>query len=238
VLAQVVYYVTAAVALGAPARAVSFSVPTGNFGDIFAGHIAKRMGVPIDKLIIATNDNDILHRTLETGVYEKQGVVATLSPSMDIEVSSNFERLLFDLYHNDGGAVAQLMEELSATGRFALSQGALERLREGWGSACADRAATVAAIGEAARTNGMVIDPHTAAGVVAARECRGDPAVPMVILGTAHAAKFPDAVEEACRIRPALPPRMADLYDRPERLTTIANDLAALEDHIRKERRR
>ena len=195
------------------------------------------MGVPIELLIVATNDNDILHRTLTSGVYEKHGVVPTLSPSMDIEVSSNFERLLFELYDNDGPAVAQLMEELGSTGRFALSQGALERLRGGWASARADRAHTIAAIGDVARVNGMIIDPHTAAGLVAACEVRGDPAIPMITLGTAHAAKFPDAVEEATGLRPALPPRMADLYDRPERLTTLPNDLAALEDHIRKERR-
>ena len=237
VLAQVVYYVTAAVALGAPARAVSFSVPTGNFGDVFAGHIARRMGVPIERLVVATNDNDILHRTLTTGDYEKQGVHPTLSPSMDIEVSSNFERLLFELYDNDGPAVAQLMEELSTAGRFTLSQGALERLRAGWGSARADRARTVATIRATARDNGLIIDPHTAAGVVGAEESRGDPATPMVILGTAHAGKFPDAVEEAAGVRPDLPPRLADLYDRPERMTTLPNDLTALEAHIRQERR-
>ena len=237
VLAQVVYYVTAAVALGAPARAVSFSVPTGNFGDIFAGHIARRMGVPIEKLIIATNDNDILHRTLETGIYEKQGVVPTLSPSMDVEVSSNFERLLFELYDNDGGAVSQVMEELSSTGRFALSQGALTRLRDGYASSRAGRARTIAVMREMASVNGMIADPHTAAGLAAAADCRGDAADPMVTLGTAHAAKFPDAVEEATGHRPALPPRMADLYDRPERLVTLPNDLAALEAHIKKERR-
>lgn len=237
VLAQVVYYVTASVALGAPARAVSFSVPTGNFGDVFAGHIARRMGVPIERLVVATNDNDILHRALTTGEYEKRGVRPTLSPSMDIEVSSNFERLLFELYDNDGPAVAQLMGELATAGRFALSQGALERLRAGWRSARADRARTIATMRAAADRNGMILDPHTAAGVVGAEDCRGDRATPMVILGTAHAAKFPDAVEEAAGLRPALPPRMADLYDRPERLATLPNDLAALEAHIRAERR-
>ncbi len=237
VLAQVVYFVTSAVALGAPGRAVSFSVPTGNFGDIFAGHIARRMGLPIDKLIVATNDNDILHRTLVTGFYEKHGVKPTLSPSMDIEVSSNFERLLFELYDKDGGAVQQVMEELSSAGRFALSQGALARLREGYASARADRARTIAVMRAAAAANGMIVDPHTAAGLAAAEDCRGDPSVPMVTLGTAHAAKFPDAVEEATGHRPPLPARMADLYDRNERLVTLPNELGALEAHIRKERR-
>ena len=237
VLAQVVYYFTSAVSLGAPHRPVSFSVPTGNFGDIFAGQIARRMGLPIDRLIIATNENDILHRTLETGVYQKQGVTPTIAPSMDIQVSSNFERLLFELYDDDGAAVAQSMDELSRTGRFALSQGALTRLREGFDSARSDKAATQAMIGRVVREGGPVLDPHTAIGVVAAREKRGDPAVPMIALGTAHAAKFPDAVEEACGVRPALPPRMADLFDRPERVTVVPNDLAALEALVRKERR-
>jgi len=237
VLAQVVYYVTSAVALGAPHRPVSFSVPTGNFGDIFAGHIARRMGVPIARLIIATNENDILHRTLETGIYQTQGVTPTIAPSMDIQVSSNFERLVFELYGNDGAAVAQSMDELARTGRFALPQGAVAALREGFDSARADRAATLAMIGRVAREAGQVLDPHTAIGVVAAGARRGDPAVPMVTLGTAHAAKFPDAVEEACGIRPALPPRMADLFERPERLTVVPNDLAGLQALVRAKRR-
>jgi threonine synthase len=237
VLAQVVYYFTAAVALGAPGRAVSFSVPTGNFGDIFAGHIARRMGLPIQRLIIATNENDILHRTLESGVYEQQGVTPTIAPSMDIQVSSNFERLLFELYDNDGGAVAQSMAELGQTGRFALSQGALTRLREGFRSARSEQAATMAMIARVHREGGPVLDPHTAIGVVAARACRGDARVPMIALGTAHAAKFPDAVEQACGVRPALPARMADLYERDERVTVVANDLASVEGLVRKERR-
>jgi threonine synthase len=233
VLAQVVYYFTAAVALGAPHRPVSFSVPTGNFGDIFAGHIARRMGLPVEKLIIATNENDILHRTLQTGIYEKHGVTPTIAPSMDIQVSSNFERLLYELYDDDGAAVTQSMRELAETGRFALSQGAVTRLCEGFDSVRSDQATTEAMIGRVARESGQVLDPHTAIGVVAAEARRGDPGVPMIALGTAHAAKFPDAVAEACGIRPALPPRLADLYDRPERLTVVANDLAAVETLIR-----
>ena len=236
VLAQVVYYVTAAVAVGAPARAVSFSVPTGNFGDILAGHVARNMGLPIDKLVIATNENDILHRMMQTGTYEKQGVVPTISPSMDIQVSSNFERLLLELFEGDGAAVKRSMQELNGDGRFALGQGALERLRAGFASACVGREEAMARIREVAAT-GMVLDPHTAVGVAAAERERGDPAIPMITLGTAHAAKFPDAVEAACGIRPALPPRMADLYEREERLVTLPNDLAALESHIRKARR-
>jgi len=229
VLAQVVYYFTAAVALGAPHRPVSFTVPTGNFGDIFAGHVARRMGLPIARLVIATNRNDILHRTLQTGEHRRAGVAPTLSPSMDIEVSSNFERLVFDLYDREGPAVGALMEELRTRGGYVLSQGALGRLREEFDSARASEDETRAAMRAVRAETGRVICPHTAVGVHAARARRGDPAVPMVVLGTAHPAKFPDAVEAACGVRPALPPHMADLYDRPERVRRVANDLAAIE---------
>ncbi len=229
VLAQTVYYFTAAVALGAPHRKVSFTVPTGNFGDIFAGYVAKRMGLPIDRLVIATNRNDILHRTLETGVHAKEGVAPTISPSMDIQVSSNFERLLFELLDREGAAVTALMGELGGAGRFTLPQGALDRLRAGFDSACASEEETSAAIRATLRATGEVICPHTAVGVHAAAVRRGDPAVPMVVLATAHPAKFPDAVEAACGIRPALPPRLADLMQRPERTTRVANDLKAIE---------
>jgi len=236
VLAQVVYYFTSAAALGSPHRHVSFSVPTGNFGDIFAGHVARRMGLPIDKLIIATNENDILHRMLQTGVYQKQGVTPTTSPSMDIQVSSNFERLLFELYDDDGGAVTRSMAELGETGQFALGQGAASRMREGFDSARVDQAAAAAMIARVARQGGRVLDPHTAIGVAAAEACRGDRSVPMIALGTAHAAKFPDAVEAACGIRPALPARLADLYQRREQVTVVPNDLAAIEDLVRRMR--
>ncbi|MFK7944843.1 MAG: threonine synthase [Paracoccaceae bacterium] len=236
VLAQVVYFVTAALALGAPHRRVSFSVPTGNFGDIYAGHIARRMGVPIDRLIIATNENDILHRTTQTGLSEALGITPTIAPSMDIQISSNFERLLFELYDQDGGAVAQLMQEQKSEGRFQLSQGAWERLKEGFLSGRADRAQTMSIMSRVARDAGYVLDPHTAIGVAAAeKHMRRD--TPMITLGTAHAAKFPDAVEEATGCRPALPARMADLYERSERLVRLPNDLAALEAHIKQERR-
>jgi threonine synthase len=240
VLAQVVYYFTSAVALGAhggtSGRTVSFSVPTGNFGDIFAGHIARRMGLPVERLIIATNENDILHRTLESGIYEMRGVTATTSPSMDIQVSSNFERLLFELYDDDGAAVAQSMEELGRSGRFALAQGAVTRLREGFASARSDQAATAAMIARVVRQGGPVLDPHSAIGVVAARACRGEASVPMIALGTAHAAKFPDAVGDACGVRPELPARLAGLYEREERVTVVANDLASVEALVRQNR--
>ncbi len=235
VLAQTVYYFTAAVALGAPHRPVSFTVPTGNFGDIFAGYVAKRMGLPIARLVIATNQNDILHRTLQTGEHRRAAVAPSISPSMDIQVSSNFERLLFELYDREGAAVAALMGELGAAGGFALSQGALARLRADFDSARASEAETAAAIAETYRATGAVICPHTAVGIHAARLCRGDPAVPMVVLATAHPAKFPDAVEAACGVRPALPDRLASLMTRPERVTRVANEIEAIKDVIGRE---
>jgi threonine synthase len=234
VLAQTVYYFTAAVALGAPHRPVSFTVPTGNFGDIFAGWVAKRMGLPIERLVIATNQNDILHRTLETGDHRRAGVRPSISPSMDIEISSNFERLLFELYDREGAAVAALMGELGRGG-FALSQGALGRLRDAFDSGRATEAETAATIAETYRICGEVVCPHTAVGLHVARLRRGDPAVPMVTLATAHPAKFPDAVEAACGLRPALPPWMADLMRRPEQVTRVPNELAAIEDMIGRE---
>ncbi len=230
VLAQVVYYFTAAVSLGAPHRPVSFTVPTGNFGDIYAGWIAKRMGLPIERLVIATNQNDILDRALRTGDYRMEGVLPSISPSMDIQVSSNFERALFDAYGHDGRAVTAVMAELSSGG-FTISQGALEGLRETFASGRASEAETKAAIRRFHAETGEVLCPHTAIGVHVAEPYLGT--VPMITLATAHPAKFPDAVEAATGARPALPHRLADLFDRPERVTRLPNDLAALEDHIR-----
>jgi len=227
VMAQVVYYFTTAVSLGAPHRKVSFTVPTGNFGDIFAGYVAKRMGLPIERLVIATNQNDILHRTLQSGEHRKEGVTPSISPSMDIQVSSNFERLLFDLYDREGEAVRQLMGELGAGG-FALSQGALDRLLAEFDSGACSEAETSDTIKMMAETTGQVLCPHSAVAVKVARD-QGESAVPMVALATAHAAKFPDAVEAACGLRPTLPPHMADLFERPERVTRCVNDLGALE---------
>jgi threonine synthase len=234
VLAQTVYYFTAAVALGAPHRKVSFTVPTGNFGDVFAGWVAKRMGLPIDRLVIATNQNDILRRTLETGEHRRAGVRPSISPSMDIEISSNFERLLFELYDREGPAVAQLMAELG-NGGFALSQGALDRLRAEFDSVSASEVQTAAAIAATWQATGEVICPHTAVAVHAACQRRGDASVPMVVLATAHPAKFPEAVEAACGVRPPLPEWMADLMTRPERVVPVANRLAAIEDVIGRE---
>ncbi len=232
VLAQVVYYFTSAVSLGAPHRTVDFTVPTGNFGDIFAGYIAKKMGLPIGKLVVATNQNDILHRCLSGQGYHKGEMLPSISPSMDIQVSSNFERALFDAYGRDGAAVVQLMDELKTQGGFNVSQGAMQMLQETFASGRASEAETSATITSALKDMGELLCPHSAIGVKVAEEHR-DGATPMVTLATAHPAKFPDAVNKASDVHPPLPPRMADLYDRPERVTRIANDLTALQDHIK-----
>ena len=238
VLAQVVYYFSSAVSLGAPHRKVSFTVPTGNFGDIFAGFLAKEMGLPVERLVIATNQNDILDRCLKAGDYTKHGVTPSISPSMDIEVSSNFERALFWAYGKDGAAISALMDELKTKGSFTVSANAMAHLRDTYDSGSVGEARTLEVIGETLKETGELVCPHSAVGVgVAAGAIDCDPGTPMVTLATAHPAKFPDAVEEATGIRPALPPRMADLFERPERVTRVANDLAALEALIRKERR-
>ncbi len=235
VLAQVVYYFTAAVALGAPHRPVNFTVPTGNFGDIFAGHIARKIGLPIGKLVAATNQNDILHRCLTTGRYQIDGVKLSISPSMDIQVSSNFERALFDAYGSDGGAVAQLMDELKNQGGFALSPRAHQALAESFASGRASEAETEAAIKSIHAATGEVLCPHTAVGAHVATAHLGT--VPMVTLATAHPAKFPDAVANACGQRPGLPPHMAAIMTRPERVTRVPNDLGALMQLILERRR-
>ncbi len=235
VLAQVVYYFTAATALGAPDRGVDFTVPTGNFGDIFAGDSARRMGLPIGRLVIATNQNDILHRCLTTGVYETHEVIPSISPSMDIQVSSNFERALFHAYGGDGAAVAQLMDELKTTGRFTVSQGALEALREIFASGRVSEDETAATITRTWAATRELLCPHSAVGVAVA-EAHLDPARPMVTLATAHPAKFPAAVEAATGLHPPLPPHMETLYERPERVTEVPNDLAALETLIQERR--
>ncbi|MGJ8544601.1 MAG: threonine synthase [Sulfitobacter sp.] len=233
VLAQVVYYFSSAVSLGAPQRKVSFTVPTGNFGDIFAGYIARQMGLPIDRLVVATNQNDILHRCLSGQGYHKGPTAPSISPSMDIQVSSNFERALFDAYGRDGAAIKQLMDELSQGG-FEVSQGAMEALQEIYDSGRASEEETSATIAKMRETTGELLCPHSAVGVKVAQEQRA-PAVPMITLATAHPAKFPDAVEAATGLRPGLPPRMADLFARDERVTRVPNDLDALKAHITKE---
>jgi threonine synthase len=232
IVAQVVYYFTAAVALGAPHRKVAFTVPTGNFGDVYAGYVAQRMGLPVERLVIATNVNDILPRTLATGAYELREVVATTSPSMDIQVSSNFERLLYDAYGGDARAVRALMGSLAQSRRFTLAARALDTIRASFSAARADENETAATIRTVRRETGAFIDPHTAVGVAVAEKEARDRKVPMVVLGTAHAAKFPDAVEAACGVRPQLPEWLADLDARPERTLSLPVDQGAVERHI------
>src|SRR5436309_10848927 len=232
IVAQVVYYFTAAVALGSPRRKIAFTVPTGNFGDVYAGYVAHCMGLPIDRLTVATNVNDILARTIATGAYELRDVVPTSSPSMDIQVASNFERLLFDIHGRDGRAVRALMASLAQSRRFALSAQALSALRAVFSADRADENESAATIRTMLRETGHLIDPHTAVGVAVAEKETRDPSTPMVVLGTAHPAKFPDAVEAACGVRPPLPDWLADLHERPERITALAADQAAVERAI------
>ena len=228
VVAQIVYYFTAAASLGM--RQTDFCVPTGNFGDIFAGSIARSMGAPIRRLIVATNQNDILHRALTTAEYRVGEVEPSISPSMDIQVSSNFERALYLAYGGDSGAIAQLMDELKQGG-FTISQGALQSLREQYLSGRVSEQETLAMIRTIREETGQILCPHSAVGVAVARQ-HIEPGVPMVTLATAHPAKFPDAVERAVGIRPALPPHMAGLFDLPERVTRVENDAEALKSLI------
>jgi threonine synthase len=232
IVAQTVYYFTAAVSLGAPYRKVAFTVPTGNFGDIYAGYVALRLGLPIDRLVIATNVNDILTRTLATGTYELREVVPTTSPSMDIQVSSNFERLLFDAYNRDGNAVRSLMGSLAQSRRFTLSARALSQIRALFTADRADEDEVAATMRTVLRETGNFVDPHTAVGIAVAEKELRDPTVPMVVLATAHAAKFPDAVEAACGVRPRLPEWLSDLDQRPERVTLLPVDQSAVERFV------
>ncbi|HEX2137386.1 MAG TPA: threonine synthase [Microvirga sp.] len=238
VAAQAVYYFTAAVVLGSPHRPVSFSVPTGNFGDILAGWVAKQMGLPVERFMIGTNANDILARALGSGAYEVRGVQPTASPSMDIQISSNFERLLFEAYGRDGAAVRRLMASLSQSRAFLIDAEPLRRIRAEFSARGVDEATVAAEMAETYRAAGYVLDPHTAVGTRAARTLLNDrPEVPVVALATAHPAKFPDAVERATGVRPPLPPHLADLLDRKERFTVLPNDQAALERFIRERAR-
>ena len=232
IMAQVVYYITAGLALGAPWRRISFAVPTGNFGDVYAGYVAARMGLPVAQLIVATNQNDILARFLDSGTYRASEVVPTISPSMDIQVASNFERLLFDLCDRDGEAVAQLMARFADERSFTIGAEALGRACELFEAARVDEDETSAEIAAAWRGTRQLIDPHTAVGIHAGRARRLDPTTPLVTLATAHPAKFPDAVQAATGVLPQLPPRLADLYERPERFEVLPNELAAVQSHI------
>ena len=229
VMAQLVYYVTSAVRLGGgEGRPVAFSVPTGNFGNVFAGYGAQRMGTPISQLVVASNRNDILTRFLTTGTMTIGEVHPTLSPSMDIQVSSNLERLLFELYGRDGAAIAELMTRFRAEGTVSVEAARLDLLAEHWSAGRVDDGATTATIRDVRERTGMLIDPHTAVGVAAAELVRADTEVPMVVLSTAHPAKFPDAVEAATGVHPALPPHLADLFERSERFEVVADDQRAV----------
>ncbi len=231
IVAQIVYYFTAAVALGSPARAVSFTVPTGNFGDIFAGYAAKRTGLPIARLVIATNVNDILSRTLATGRYELREVTATASPSMDIQVSSNFERLLFETHGRDGAAVVKAMANLVARGGFTIADGPLAEMRADFAGGRADEAETAATIRDTYAATGFLADPHTAVALAVAKRF-AEPDVPMITLSTAHPAKFADAVTGALGRAPALPTGFDDMLARDEACEVLPNDRVAVEDFI------
>jgi len=231
IMSQVVYYFTAALSLGGPDRKISFTVPTGNFGDIFAGYVAKKMGLPIDRLVIATNDNDILARTLKTGRYEMKGVKATTSPSMDIQISSNFERLLFEAYDRDDAAVRRSMDGLKQSGSFEIKEKALKAIKREFRAGRATERQVAATIRETLSATGYLLDPHTATGVfVAAKNAK--PSSPMVTLSTAHPAKFPAAVKSACGIDPALPSWLSDLMQREERFDILEPELKAVETFI------
>jgi len=232
-MAQVVYYFAAALQLGAPARKVAFAVPTGNFGDVFAGHVAAQMGLPIERLIVATNINDILHRALSSGDYSAGTVTPTAAPSMDIQVSSNFERLLFDAAGRDAALVKAQMATFESTRALQLTNAQRAAIGTRFASARADAAEMVAAQQWAFARTGEVIDPHTAIALHAARAADDLPAdVPVVTLATAHPAKFGDAVEAAIGQRPVLPARMGDLFAREERYDRMPGDYAALRDYV------
>ncbi|MFP6743857.1 MAG: threonine synthase [Alphaproteobacteria bacterium] len=233
VMAQTAYYFSSAVALGAPDRAVAFAVPSGNFGHVFAGYAAKAMGLPINRLIIGTNSNDILARFFASGCYQRATVTPTLSPSMDIQVASNFERLLFDLCGRDGAAVETLVSHLASSGGFSVGAEAMVTTKGLFAALRLDDDETEAVIAQVHRDIGMVLDPHTAIGVAAGRALRPDAETPVVAMGTAHPAKFPEAVARATGVTPALPSRLADLGERPERCEVLPNDLAAVQSLVR-----
>jgi len=233
IMAQIPYYVWAALALGAPERRVAFSVPTGNFGNVFAGYAAREMGLPISQLVVGSNRNDILTRLFDGGTMEMRAVEPSLSPSMDIQVSSNFERLLFDVLGRDGMRVADAMQRFRDEGRLMLEASDWEILRRLFSGYRVDDPATEQAIADVYRATGELLDPHSAIGVAAGRARRKDAATPMIALATAHPAKFPDAVEGATGVRPALPPRLADLFQRGEKYSILDNNLTLVEEFVR-----
>lgn len=230
IMAQVVYYFWAALAVGGPRQRVAFSVPTGNFGDIFAGYIAQKMGLPIARLVIATNSNDILHRCLSANDHSRHELIHSLSPSMDIMVSSNFERLLFDLHGRQGTEIRRLMDDFNSRGNFSLDPGVLAHARELFSSYRVDDQQTLETIRAEYQMSEYLLDPHSAIALAAGRQCRGDQSVPMICLATAHPAKFPEAVLKAGYPHPPpLPRHLADLFQRQERFQVRPNELAAIQ---------
>jgi threonine synthase len=232
IMAQVVYYFYAAVQLGGPHRAMQFSVPTGNFGDIFAGYVAKRMGLPIAQLIIATNRNDILHRFMSGNRMEKTELMHTLSPSMDIMISSNFERMLFELHDRDGAAIDKLMADFK-NGPVSIDAARFEKARGLFASLAVDDEQTCKTIADVLAESEYLLDPHSAIGVEAARQCRQSTALPVITLATAHPAKFPEAVRKAGYPQdPPLPLHMKDLFEREERCAVLPKDLLAVQQFM------
>jgi threonine synthase len=233
IMGLVIYYFWSAVAVGAPHRPVAFAVPTGNFGNVFAGYCAAKMGLPIAKFIVGSNRNDILTRYFETASMTVEGVSPSLSPSMDIQVSSNFERLLFEAYGRDGTAVTRLMEQLKQSGSYTVAETAHRTITADFVGRRLDDEGTKRVMADLYKETGELIDPHSAVGIHAGRAANLDPAVPRLALATAHPAKFPDAVVAATGIRPPLPPHMADLFQRREKFTTLANDLDVVKKFVR-----
>ncbi|MBW7850464.1 MAG: threonine synthase [Rhodospirillales bacterium] len=233
IMAQIVYYFAAGTALGAPERPVSFAVPTGNFGNVYAGYGARAMGLPVEQFVVGSNRNDILTRFFDSGEMALGEVMPTLSPSMDIQVSSNFERLLFDLYDRDGAALADVMARFRATGAMNVGAARWKKALELFDGFRLDDDGTQAVIRDVYRATGELLDPHSAVGVAAGRARRRRADIPMISLATAHPAKFPAAVEAATGIHPALPARLADLFERPERCDVLPNDVAVLKDYVK-----
>jgi len=233
IMAQIVYYFHAGLALGAPDVPVRFSVPSGNFGNIFAAYAAREMGLPVDQLIIGTNVNDILTRFFDSGDLTTATVQATISPSMDIQISSNFERLLFDLYDRDGAALTEAMTKFRAEGRLSVGDNRWKQVRALFDARRIDDDRTRAEIERVYKETGELIDPHSAIGIAAARDGRRDASLPTITLGAAHPAKFPAAVEAACGVFAPLPPRMEDLYDRAEHYTVVPNDIGQVQAYVR-----
>ena len=232
-LAQTVYFFTSAVSLGAPQNKVSFVVPTGNFGDIFAGYIAKQMGLPIHRLIIATNENDILHRTLLTGEYVRENLMLTCSPSMDIQISSNFERLLFELEEKNGSKIDEKMQNLNNFGRFSLSSKAFLSLKENFSSGKVSNEETLMTIKRVKHNYGEIVCPHTAVALKVAESYDDGHTFPVISLATAHPSKFPEAVEIATGNPPDLPARYSDLFKRQERVVNVKNSVVDVQKIIK-----